>query len=417
MKPTKIGMDVYRLITGFVIFIGLLVLVHSGTVTAAEKILKWGAIEPLSGSAALWGQAMNQGVKLAADEFNAKGGVKVGNTRYKIEVVEEDDKYSGTGAASAVSKLVYQEGIKFFTGSLASAAVLAMQPVTEKSNCLLLTNAFADVLGKEKPYTFRIAPDVLQGVAGCFIAVNQKYSGQVKRIATIEANDATGWAAAKAAKVAAKALGWEFVSEEYYERGLTDFHPLVGKVLPKKPDLIDTSGCSSIESALIASHSYEMGYRGRLTGMVIMPETMAQKGGAGIEGMIGFFGVDYDMPWITSAQKELYSKFRSKWPDKKMLYQVELANGATKGALLAIEKAQSLDVPAVVHALEDLRWDHPAGGKAEWIDFDGYGYKGIKRQIGFPHPITELRGGKLFLVMMADLANIIPKMGIKIEGK
>ena len=79
-----------------------------------------------------------------------------------------------------------------------------------------------------------------------------------------------------------------------------------------------------------------------------------------------------------------------------MLYQVELANGATKGALLAIEKAQTLDVAAVVQALEDLSWDHPAGGKAEWIDFDGYGYKGIKRQIGFPHPITELEGANSF---------------------
>jgi hypothetical protein len=84
---------------------------------------------------------------------------------------------------------------------------------------------------------------------------------------------------------------------------------------------------------------------------------------------------------------------------------------------LAIEKAQTLDVPTVVKVLEELSWDHPAGGKAQWVDFDGYGYKGIKRQIGFPHPITELRGGKLSLVMMADLAKIIPQMGIKIEGK
>lgn len=233
MKPIRVEMNVYRLLGLFVLMTSFIFINLVEMATAEEKILKWGAIEPLSGSAALWGQAMNQGVKLAADEFNAKGGLKVGSIQYKVEVVEEDDKYSGTGGASAASKLVYQEGIRFLTGSLASASVLAMQPITEKNNCLLLTNAFADVLGKEKPYTFRIAPNVLQGVAGCFIAVNQKYPGQVKRIATIEANDATGWASANAAKVAAKALGWEFVAEEYYERGVTDFHPLLGKVLPR----------------------------------------------------------------------------------------------------------------------------------------------------------------------------------------
>jgi hypothetical protein len=57
-------------------------------------------------------------------------------------------------------------------------------------------------------------------------------------------------------------------------------------------------------------------------------------------------------------------------------------------------------------------------GKAEWLDFDGFGYKGIKRQIGMPHPITELtKECKLNLIMMVDLAKIVQEMGIKIEGR
>jgi hypothetical protein len=34
-----------------------------------------------------------------------------------------------------------------------------------------------------------------------------------------------------------------------------------------------------------------------------------------------------------------------------------------------------------------------------------------------PHPITELREGKLNLLRWVDLSKIIQEMGIKIEGK
>jgi branched-chain amino acid transport system substrate-binding protein len=78
------------------------------------------------------GEAMNQGVELAADEFNAKGGLKVGNTLYKIRVMEEDDKYTGAAAVAGASKLIYQEGVKFITGPLGTPTTMAIQPITEK---------------------------------------------------------------------------------------------------------------------------------------------------------------------------------------------------------------------------------------------------------------------------------------------
>jgi ABC-type branched-subunit amino acid transport system substrate-binding protein len=211
-------------------------------------------------------------------------------------------------------------------------------------------------------------------------------------------------------------LGWKVVAKEFYERGqVTDFHPLLARVLAKKPDLIDGAGIASSESAMICAQAYELGYRGIQTGMLIMPKLQAQKGGKGVEGMIGFFGVDYDMPWITKGQKKFYDRYKKKWPGQNMLYQVELAYSGTKGALEAIEKAGTLDTQKVTKAFQDLKWDVPAG-LAQWVPYDSYGYKGIKRQIGMPHPIVELRNGKLELVKMVDLGEIVKQMGIKLKG-
>jgi len=410
----------YKVILSFPVFIVLSLLIISfGTVMGQEqKAIKWGAIEPLSGSAALWGKAMNQGVELAADEFNAKGGLKVGNTLYKIKVMEEDDKYTGAAAVAAASKLIHQEGVKFITGPLGTPTTLAIQPITEKEKVVIMTNASGDACGKDKPYTFRIGPSFLLGIAGNLQAATEKYPGRIKKIAYICTNDHAGWDTAKIVEAVAhsKALGWEIVAKEFYERGMTDFHPLLARVLPKKPDLIETAGIPSIEAALVASQAHGMGYRGLQTGMLIMPKLQSEKGGQGAEGMIGFWGVDYDMPWITKGQKDLYEKFKAKWPGQTMLHQVEVAYSGTKGAFLAIEKAGTFDTTTVTKAFENLTWDVPAG-KAEWLDFDAYGYKGIKRQISIPHPITELRGGKLNLLRWADLSKLVQEMGIKIEGK
>jgi branched-chain amino acid transport system substrate-binding protein len=307
--------------------------------------------------------------------------------------------------------------VKFITGPLGTPTTLAIQPITEKEKVLIMTNASGDTCGKDKPYTFRIGPSFLLGIAGNLQAAAEKYPGRIKKIAYICTNDNAGWDTAKIVEAAvnSKVLGWEIVAKEFYERGMKDFNPLLAKVLAKKPDLIETAGVPSIEAALIAFQAYGMGYRGLQTGMLIMPKLQSQKGGKGAEGMIGFWGVDYERPWITKGQKELYDKFKAKWPGETMLHQVEVAYAGTIGAFLAIEKAGTLESATVIKAFENLVWDVPAG-KAHWAEFDAYGYKGIKRQISMPHPITELRGGTLNLIRWADLSEIVKEMGIKIEG-
>ena len=95
MKLKKMEVNFYGLLVLFFLLITALANCPGLAAAEEEKILNWGTFQPLSGPAAMWGKAMNQGVELAADEFNAKGGLKVGNTRYKIKILAEDDKYTG----------------------------------------------------------------------------------------------------------------------------------------------------------------------------------------------------------------------------------------------------------------------------------------------------------------------------------
>ena len=413
MKMTKRGKDILGLIVVSLVLIAMLASTSCAPAAPEVKILKWGALEPLSGAAAPWGINMNRGAILAAEEFNAKGGLNVGGTIYKIEILEEDDKYTGTEGVAAVTRLIHEEGVRFITGTLASTVILAIQPITEPAKCVITTNAFADVLSADKPYTFRIGVSVLQGTAGVFKAIHDLYPGP-KRVVDIFPNDASGWGNADTVKIASDALGWDVVATEFFERGTTDFHPVLTKMLAKNPDIIETGCCPSSVQALIAAQAYEMGYRGLQSGMLIMPKLQAEKGGPGNVGMIGFFATEYTAPWITPEQKELYDRHQANWPGEEMFYQVEIAYIGTTGMFLAIEKAGTLEQPAMIDTWQDLKWDTPVG-EASWVDFDHYGYKGIKRQISLPHPITRLNAdGSLDLVTFSDLGPTLKEMGITI---
>ncbi len=69
-------------------------LISVASVSAAEtgKTLKIGVVSPISGSAALAGKYIVNGVKLLENELNAAGGVMNNGVLYTIEFVYEDNE-------------------------------------------------------------------------------------------------------------------------------------------------------------------------------------------------------------------------------------------------------------------------------------------------------------------------------------
>ncbi len=112
------------------LFIFFIVCLLTSPISAEEKVLKIGAIAPLSGPGAPWGKALVQGVELAIDDIHAKGGLVVGGDKYKIELLAYDDKYSGKEAVDAANRLIFNDKINIIFGSIGSAPVNAFQVVT-----------------------------------------------------------------------------------------------------------------------------------------------------------------------------------------------------------------------------------------------------------------------------------------------
>src|ERR1039457_5375343 len=66
----------------------------AAAVQAQVDTLKIGVVSALSGPGSEWGLAQDGAAKIVAMELNAKGGLKVGNKTYKVEVIRSEEHTS-----------------------------------------------------------------------------------------------------------------------------------------------------------------------------------------------------------------------------------------------------------------------------------------------------------------------------------
>jgi branched-chain amino acid transport system substrate-binding protein len=92
------------------------------------KTIKIGVIGPMQ---FVQGKGHWNGAVMAAEEINAKGGVKVGDKKMKIELVKADSNefLNVTDATNAMERLMSRDRVDFVVGGFRSEAVLAMQDI------------------------------------------------------------------------------------------------------------------------------------------------------------------------------------------------------------------------------------------------------------------------------------------------
>ncbi len=144
----------------------------------AQKPIVIGA--PLS-TAFLYGWAAERGIKLAVDEINAAGGVKVGDEKrpFKVDVIDTRDLEPGvpvSEALLAVEKLILEKKADFLIGGpVRSEAALAAMPLLAKNKKISilttgsLTPKYNETVGQQPDkykYCFRISGEAKWMVTG-----------------------------------------------------------------------------------------------------------------------------------------------------------------------------------------------------------------------------------------------------------
>lgn len=234
----KINHKAYR-VTALIIsaFVFLSFLAFGCTKKEESKEIKIGAVLPLTGSAAPYGENAKKGILLAMEEINSKDGI---NGR-KIKVIFEDSKTDPKEAVSALHKLYQINKIPFIIGDINSTGVLAMAPIAEKNHIILLSpGASNPKISDAGDYIFRNwHSDALEGEVDSDFAYNKL---GWKKASVLYVNAAYGVGLAEVFRDKFNNIGGEIVAFEAYEQDSTDMRGQINRILSKNPDGIFLPG-------------------------------------------------------------------------------------------------------------------------------------------------------------------------------
>jgi len=144
----------------------------SGTGTTFKGTKKVGLSVALTGQSAIYGHAISQGLKLAADDINAKGGVN----GYKIEMDILDDATTVPTATDNTKQLILQDSVVALMGSVTSGQCQAETPLSKQNKVIFIAatcNSYQlttepDLLN---PYYVSIVPNTyMEGTAAANVA-------------------------------------------------------------------------------------------------------------------------------------------------------------------------------------------------------------------------------------------------------
>ena len=148
---------------------------------SSVSVFKVGTIGPLSGDAAIYGQAVANGAKIAVDEINAAGGA------IQFELQSQDDEADGEKSVNAYNTLM-DWGMQVMVGPTTTGASIAVSAQANADRTFMLTPSASSVdVIDGKDNVFQVCfTDPNQGVASAdYISANMAGA----KVAVIYRND------------------------------------------------------------------------------------------------------------------------------------------------------------------------------------------------------------------------------------
>ena len=144
---------------------------------SGDGTITLGMIGPLTGSVAVYGTHIENGVKLAIEEINAAGGVTLSDGAHQLAVETKDDQGDATECVNAMNALI-SDGIQLVVGSATSGCTSAITSIANSEGVVMITpSGTADSLTTAMDYVFRTCfRDSFQGELAAQYALDEGYT-------------------------------------------------------------------------------------------------------------------------------------------------------------------------------------------------------------------------------------------------
>ncbi|HEU5361425.1 MAG TPA: ABC transporter substrate-binding protein [Candidatus Deferrimicrobiaceae bacterium] len=254
-------MQARRVVQGLLYAAAVILLTATGTFSAESPAsgkgkpvpAKIGVISILTGAGAAYGEAITNGFKLARDEINAKGDVR-------IELIIEDSSGKQEQALAAAQKLINSDRVTAILGPTLSTEMKVVGPEADASGVPIMgTSNTAQGIPQIGKYVFRNSIPESQAIPASIGKAIRKY--KIQKVALLYGNDdvftKSGF---DTMKEVSEKMKLSILAEETFQKGQADYKAQLTKIKSLSPDAVF---CSALyeEGAVILSQARKMGIR------------------------------------------------------------------------------------------------------------------------------------------------------------
>ncbi len=292
-------------------------LLQAGIATAAIGIAPWargqgepikiGHLTPMTGFLGALGEYAVMGIRMAAEEINAAGGV---NGR-KLDVMSEDS-VNPQVASSKAQRMIERDDVAVLMGEISSASALTISQVAGRNKKLFFNiGARSDALrGKEcNRYTFHVDIPVTVMVKAVGQALVRDNLIKGKKIYSLTADYLFGHDLARVAKKFVAEHGGQQIGDELVGTDVTDFSPYLLKIRQARPDVIATNLAGNQVTNFVKQYS-EFGLPFPVVGFNL---NTADAWAAGEGNLGGIWPTVWHHELDTPGSKAFVANFRKKY--------------------------------------------------------------------------------------------------------
>lgn len=350
---------------------------------AAAGTIKIGVISPTTGASSDPGQRAQEGAQVAAELFNADGGVN-GKT---IELVTEDDKSTPEQGVLKLQEMT-GKGVQYITGTVNSTVAVAVGNFVKSThNVYVITAAQTDAPLAQQTNGNIFAMSNTNALYGevylPWVAANLKPA----TVAVLAESSDYGNNELTSLQSRWSKPGDPKIISERFDRSQSDYSSQLTKLIAQKPDALYAVAGGTDLPAKILKQATELGYQGKkLSGPGTISEAFIKTGGAAVEGVISanVYATSID----NAVNKKFVEAFQKKY-NRLPSAESALAFDSVTVMALAMKQAGGADDPAkVAKLMKEGSWSTTRGE----LKFDATG------RIRAKTLIIEIRNGQAAIV-------------------
>ncbi len=256
---------------------------------ASAKEIKVGAVMPMTGPLAAYGQTAYLGVELA---HKLQPKLKNGDT---VKLVLLDNKGDKVDTATATTRLISSDKVVAILGALTSANTAQVISTAEKKKIpVIAAVATLDKLTKRKKYANRVC--FSNSFQGEVVAQYAKDVGYKTAVVIVDQAQVYSLGLAKAFQKKFKNLGGKTLKKIKITSGDKDFKAVVSQVKKLNPDFMFIPTYHP-EASMIARQARQLGLnKPMFSGDGVANKTFIDLGGKAVEGYMYTDFFDYTNP-------------------------------------------------------------------------------------------------------------------------